>query len=466
MLPAFLFQGKPKTLEDWVNFLCDLLDQSPTCPRAIHLGATLTGDPKALIDLAEQHWTLYNTLWCDCHTHSEDGKLEPVKMVFPAMANDGDETHYARWRGERRALIRVLYKLIDRDPVAKFLFTAVTTQGTYARLVIDNGRPMIAMAAANARSQFDIKKQTQVKLSKWLQSAAFGAHKEAAIEQFSYLMAVNLGVKIGDFELLKGQAIVDAYSKGVGKAACMSGSKAVYTNLYAANPDRVQMLVFSTETIKARALFWTSDDGKVKLLDRIYPEQGIHVQLMQQWIYDQGGYIRSHHGAPSNERHNEKFVNEKGKEPPPYTITLKPADVSALGVKSAIPYIDSWRSLLRTAKGLVLLSDWEKNVSQTSAPYIVCRSGEGQGEEYDTCHGCHTSVRTHHLGANGLCGNCGKKVTCHKCRKVWISNIHEPGWELVMNGKKKNTCAACIGTPAVRDAEPVAAMVAAVDDEF
>ena len=102
--------------------------------------------------------------------------------------------------------------------------------------------------------------------------------------------------------------------------SCMSDSP--YVELYANNPDKVKMLVYRNI---GRALLWTTDDG-TKVMDRIYPHSGIHLQHMKNWAKRNGYLTRINNCLPSGD---VLFEDQK-----PHQVTLD--------VVKYIPYMDSF----------------------------------------------------------------------------------------------------------------------------
>lgn len=118
---------------------------------------------------------------------------------------------------------------------------------------------------------------------------------DSTIENLSYHLAgqgmdyVNLPIKI-----VRGQEIVDAYRDGDKKwHSCMTGLESCKTELYAINPDKVGLVIYDN---KARALLWATDEGKT-VLDRIYPNSGVHVHILHRWAAICGYAYRTSCGA-------------------------------------------------------------------------------------------------------------------------------------------------------------------------
>ena len=105
----------------------------------------------------------------------------------------------------------------------------------------------------------------------------------------------------GSVVLVCGEEIRKVYDSGFGGYTCMSGEDyGKYTQLYADNPDVVAMIKFDNGA-QARALLWTTDDG-VKVLDRIYPDDGgAHIVAIRLWAEKQGYIIRGYNHLPEGD---------------------------------------------------------------------------------------------------------------------------------------------------------------------
>lgn len=94
------------------------------------------------------------------------------------------------------------------------------------------------------------------------------------------------------YEIVRGQAVLDAYNDSKGPHSCMKGQP--FTEFYAANPDKVGLVKLSRGgQYFGRALLWTLDEPQGRIfLDRIYPSDGgDHIEWLKDiarvngWIY-------------------------------------------------------------------------------------------------------------------------------------------------------------------------------------
>lgn len=88
-------------------------------------------------------------------------------------------------------------------------------------------------------------------------------------------------------EVLKGQAIVDAYANRVGGNSCMTGDNSHKVQLYADNPSRVRLAVVRYQNSSARCLIWFADDKKF-YFDRIYSDRDRCYDILQKELSDKG----------------------------------------------------------------------------------------------------------------------------------------------------------------------------------
>jgi len=128
--------------------------------------------------------------------------------------------------------------------------------------------------------------------------------------------------------ILSGHEITKAYYDMVGGHTCMTEHKAKFVRIYAENPEKVQLLVLNN--CKARALLWTTDNG-VKLIDRIYPNGGQHINLYQKWAKENNAFVREHHSIPNKK---EIFFIDNTEK---HMITLRSPS------HNIYPYMDTFR---------------------------------------------------------------------------------------------------------------------------
>lgn len=101
------------------------------------------------------------------------------------------------------------------------------------------------------------------------------------------------------FAVLRGKGIEDAYFNQVGGSSCMTRTRGI-VSLYAANPEKIGLVTYTVpayepgaKDVSARALLWTTDEGK-EVLDRIYPDdKGRHIEVVREWARKRGCAIRT-----------------------------------------------------------------------------------------------------------------------------------------------------------------------------
>lgn len=75
--------------------------------------------------------------------------------------------------------------------------------------------------------------------------------------------------------------ILDYYCDSWGGCSCMTGEdNKKYLDLYRCNPDKIQILIYNNQ-VRARALLWKTEQGYV--LDRIYPNDGGHINIIHEY---------------------------------------------------------------------------------------------------------------------------------------------------------------------------------------
>jgi len=129
------------------------------------------------------------------------------------------------------------------------------------------------------------------------------------------------------FEIVTGSAITAAYCDGFGGSSCMTGSESKFVEIYANNPDKVALVKYYGD-IDARALLWSTDTGQ-RVLDRIYPNDGLHIDIIRQWATDRGYSYRASTSLP-----DESYITLSDEKL--YNVTLKMAE------NEYMPYMDTF----------------------------------------------------------------------------------------------------------------------------
>lgn len=99
-------------------------------------------------------------------------------------------------------------------------------------------------------------------------------YDDSDYEQFAALLTASDLGETGAFEVVREGAIIDVYEAcedvGHGLSSCMTHATD-YLTLYAANPDRIGLLIARTvdDELVGRGLVWILDDGST-ILDRVY----------------------------------------------------------------------------------------------------------------------------------------------------------------------------------------------------
>lgn len=96
--------------------------------------------------------------------------------------------------------------------------------------------------------------------------------------------------ELNNVEILRGQAIMDAYEEEVGGSSCMTGDCSCYTGLYVENPNRFGMLVIRNGNDSARAIVHYLDNGRT-LLGCVYTTAEHLLDKMRDYGIQQGWHI-------------------------------------------------------------------------------------------------------------------------------------------------------------------------------
>ena len=102
------------------------------------------------------------------------------------------------------------------------------------------------------------------------------------------------------YELVSGDDIVDAYREGFGGRSCMTGSASENVAMYAIDENPVRLLKFTDGDFEARALVWNTDEDET-IVDRIYPNDGYHVDAIHRYAESQGWWWRESQSLPCDD---------------------------------------------------------------------------------------------------------------------------------------------------------------------
>ena len=194
-------------------------------------------------------------------------------------------------------------------------------------------------------------------------------------------------------EVVTGQAIIEAFLLDFGGHSCMTGpDNQDLIALYAANPNNISLVKF-TNGIKARALLWKTDQGQT-VLDRIYPNDGNHVEAMRKWATDKGYVYRVRHGHPSSYPVDLSDDNN-------YTVTVDRTD--------KLPYMDTFTFAdVDDSNNQLILSN---HPSARIDGQITLQDTSGLHLEACACYNCGESVSEDdrhysNLTDENYCGDC------------------------------------------------------------
>lgn len=120
------------------------------------------------------------------------------------------------------------------------------------------------------------------------------------------------------FDIISGADITESYRTAWGAHTCMTDDAAVHTKFLELNKKNVAMLRLNIRGTKARALLWTTDVG-TRVLDRIYPNSGWHLEVIYEWAKTLGIVARSGNSLSSSKDTIELCDGNS------YTVTVKNA---------------------------------------------------------------------------------------------------------------------------------------------
>jgi len=143
---------------------------------------------------------------------------------------------------------------------------------------------------------------------------------------------ISNGTNAYQFDLVRGEEIIEAYSDIQITPNCMRG-KTDELAIYAENPDVVElMIIYRWGEAFGRALVWTCADCGDTIMDRVYPDDsGPHVQAAYDYAEKMGWTHRYSQGHPEEDE-NEQELEDNSQ----HTIRL---DYPSSGL---FPYMDTF----------------------------------------------------------------------------------------------------------------------------
>lgn len=202
------------------------------------------------------------------------------------------------------------------------------------------------------------------------------------------------------FDIVNGADIVEAYKVEWGAHSCMTGRDYEYTKFVTENKATIAMLLFKDKTTKARALLWTTLQGD-RVLDRIYPNNGWHVEVIKEWAQKLGIVRRVSNSLP--EGPHIRLSNNEG-----YTVRVK-------NKKNYWSYMDTFT--------FGICEDEDESVFLLSNSHTLIDSSfnlqtiSGHSIKWPACHRCKAFIGPGEKASNVYLDRTDEhpKVWCEKC---------------------------------------------------
>ncbi len=240
-----------------------------------------------------------------------------------------------------------------------------------------------------------------------------------------------------DFQIVKGDDIAHWYNyenyeletfKGTLSTSCMCKKPSYYFQIYTFNPDVCSLVILksSKDKIRARALLWKLDDGRM-FMDRVYTHFDSDFALFEKFA-KHNGWMRK---ESQNSSSSETLVAADGTNVrnPDLSVTISKENYQAY------PYLDTLKYLTEGRDSYTLSNnsdgaEWELESTSGRRDSLNCETCDGSGEI--TCSECEGSGVT-----SNECGNCdgSGEVRCEECNR---GNIE---------------CDECSGTGSIEDDE-------------
>jgi hypothetical protein len=254
-------------------------------------------------------------------------------------------------------------------------FYDIFNSGDYLQWSIDNDTSV--SYSPPGVSATDHKRRRKTKLARYMirqRDISHTSEQSKAIEQIVAAFPLN-----SEFELLRGNDIIEAYRKSVGCSSCMAGhGKSHLIRLYARNPEKISLLVWRKD--RGRALVWNCDDGTV-YIDRIYAGDSAAKSAYEGWAKKNNAMTygnRTHH----------------------LRCTLSNVDLER------VPYMDSF-----------ITCDDDGCFYTSGRGCYDCQTTEGDvtgGSACDDCGGRIDPDYSYHIEFNGhnVCESCANEYPC------------------------------------------------------
>lgn len=280
-----------------------------------------------------------------------------------------------------------------------------------------------------------------------------------------------------NFEVVKGYDIAywynwEKYSHGTNRGtlggSCMADVDDTYFDIYCQNSDKVSLVIYKDEDfegrIKARALVWTLDDGKV-FMDRIYTHFESDVELFRQFARNNGWYSKYHNSSTSMA---EVYAPDGSRTVIHPVITLRAKKHQNYPYLDTLKYYNPSTGIIKNEKGSgdLVLEDTEGHWTNCDTchgeGYIECDNCNGNGEvDCDECDGRGTVECSECEGEELIkCSKCdgsgeitndqGEKIKCEDCNgdgTVECPTCHGNGREEcpTCEGEPRHECSYCDG---------------------
>lgn len=225
-----------------------------------------------------------------------------------------------------------------------------------------------------------------------------------------------------NIKIVRGKDLINAYESGFGCDSCMTGDRDDLLELYRDNPDKVGLALY---TGNARALVWTCDDGTT-VVDRIYPNDGKHCTVFEDWAHSNGYIYRNDNYA----RHGKEVPLLRMNEDPTDARLKQIAQVKGVFYvtckmpKHNMPFLDTFLYAMPDEyNNTVVLS----NAYHPDRPCFYCEYTEGGlpwlFEDRFRCTNCGCHVHEDHCewyNDDAFCSQCWDELFsyCEVCECI------------------------------------------------
>lgn len=334
-----------------------------------------------------------------------------ARQVFDTAINAMPETITVYNRGgERDRREESLDETLENlEEIKRLVFNRNTNQH-YVAVSCDN--PRMISYARDTDHKFSSKRRVKTTWQKYILKHFPDREFHAkALDLFVSKFQSEVSTDVSCFKEVTGDELLYYFEQNWGGSSCMTGEEHQdYIQIYAKNPNIVSLIVYhdpDSSPCKGRALLWHLEN--LQFMDRIYPNEGPHIEKFYAYAKKKGMEIRGWNGYPddcpgADGDYPRVPVGEDGNLS--FSVKLKAAR------NGYMPYMDSFHYGYSTSYGWVAKTD-----SNCGSCDRVFNSTSGDANDFPrwACDCCGTPITESSADGSGYCDSCYEEHTEFNC---------------------------------------------------